>query len=159
MDDSEPLRRVKRLGDLATEPSVPVSTRVLVEEDGIVYIGTGHTSTEIAARIGWTQPNIWIPAHALSRMIRDHDIIHDHIAVASFILQHPTSVHVGREQDECYFIVHANIIRTMGLLNSRSTKFVDIVVQTRQASDGRRFLRLFHLSPATRNKGGRQLWP
>ncbi len=159
MEDTELLRRLERLTDLAIEPHVPVGTRVFVEEDGTIYTGVGQTRPEVAAHLGWTQPNVWLPLHAQRKMERDHDVILDHISVASFVLQNSVSVQVGHERDSYYFIVAASQVRELGLLSSRSTRFVDLVVQSRQASDGRKFLRLFHLSPATRNKGGRQLWP
>lgn len=159
MEDQEPLPRLRSLGELATTPSVPVGTQVFVEEDGIIYTGVGQRRPDIVLHLGWSQPNIWLPSHAQRKMERDHDVILDHVSVASFVLQNSVGVQVGQEQDTYYFIVGASPVRAMGLLTSRSTRFVDLVVQSRQASDGRRFLRLFHLSPATRNKGGRQLWP
>lgn len=147
------------LGELATEVSVPVGTRIFVEEDGIIYTSVGQTRPEIASRLGWTQPNIWLPSPALRDMRIYHEVIVDHINAAALALQNPFSVHEGRDEGQYYFFLYAELFREAGLLTSRSTRFIDAVVQLRETIDGSKLLRLFHLSPATRNKGGRQLWP
>ena len=147
------------LGELATEPRVPVGTRVFVEEDGIIYSSVGQTRPEIASYLGWKQPNIWLPSHAMRRIQTRHKVILSPVIAASMVLEDPLSIHVGYEPNHAYFICDATALRTVGTLTSQTTRWIDLVVESRQAFDGRRFLRTFHLSPATRNKGGKQLWP
>jgi hypothetical protein len=147
------------LGELAIEHPVPVGTRVFVQEDGIIYTGVGQTRIEIASRLGWTQPNIWIPEDAFQDISHEHDVYTSVSLAASSVLQHPLSVYKGRGPPFTSFVIEGDTLRDHGLLTSRSTQFVDAVVESRRSTGERMFLRLFHLSPATRNKGDMQLWP
>lgn len=132
---------------------------MFVEEDGRIYIGVGHTSRAIAARLGWAQGNIWLPDHELHRIATRHPVLPDTIAAAEAVLSNPLSVHDNpRKPDSVYFIVNADEMRNRGLLASRSAPYVDAVVELRRAGTSF-WLRMFHLSPAHRNKGGAKLWP
>lgn len=86
-------RQLRRLADLAAEPERPVGTRVRIEEDGFVYTSVGNTRPEIAARLNWTQPNVWLPDHALKRIRSKHPVINDPVLAGAALLRNPTSVH------------------------------------------------------------------
>lgn len=153
-------RRLTHLSDLAREPAIPVGSRVLVAEDGHIYISIGNTTPAIAARLGWTQANVWMPEHVLTGINWRHPVIIDPITSASRVLQAPLSVHEdprGRP-DHSYWIIPAQALRNEGLLASRSTRYVDAVVELRYVGESG-LLRIFHLSPRSRNQGGLQLWP
>ena len=157
--EHEPPRRVEHLHDLGTMDLVPVGTRVYVEEDGIAYIGVGSTTLIIAQHVGWTLSNVWIPDHVEMRIVVKHGVFPSIVAAAHAVLSDPISVHVhNRGQNFFYFFTEGERLRDEGLLTSRSTDFVDGVVELRHVSGGN-VLRLFHLAPTDRNKGGRQLWP
>lgn len=151
--------RLKRLHELVTEPRVPVGTRVYVEEDEREYIGVGHTTQEIAARLGWTQGNIWLPEREFRRIAMRHPVLPDPISAAEAIVSDPLSVHDNpRKVDSIYFNINADEMRHRNLLASQSAPYVDTVIELRRAGASI-WLRMFHLSPAHRNKGGIELWP
>lgn len=159
MDRTAEPQRVSRLRDLGLMGPVPVGTRVVVEEDEVIYTGVGITNPEIARRIGWSHANIWVPGHVLTRIAARPLPFVDTVSVASMIMQRPTSVHQGTRQfNHIYCIVDADVVRREGLLLSRSARYVDAVVELRHVSGGT-ILRLFHLSPRGKNQGGMQLWP
>lgn len=162
MDNDEltdDIREVAGLGNLADQTPIPPGTHVRVLEDGITYTSVGQTLPEIAARLSWTQGTIWMPDHVLRDIALDHPVIVDPIQVAQMLLQAPISVHIGRNSNQWYFLGSGPALRAANMLTSRSVPYVDAVVELRRTSLGSHMLRLFHLSPATRNKGGARLWP
>jgi hypothetical protein len=150
---------VKRLADLDTIRPLHMGTEVRVAEDGWRYFCIGHVQPEVAERVGWLHQNVWMPDHVVLGVRTKHDVLRDPVLTGSVILSKPSSVHVSlRSQSECYFIMNADRLRERELLASKSVELVDAVVELRQVSGGK-LLRLFHLAPTTRNRGGRQLWP
>lgn len=155
----EDIRRVAYLRDLGAMDLVAAGTQVMVEEDGVIHTSIGNTIPEIARRLGWFHANIWIPDHVVARIEARPLPFADTVLVASAVVQRPTSVHQGtRQPNHVYFIVDANVVRSEGLLLSRTARYVDAVVELRRVSGGT-ILRLFHLSPRDKNQGGMQLWP
>lgn len=148
------------LRDLGTMGLVPAGTQVQVAEDGFLYIAVGNTSPHIAQRLGWTQANIWMPEHVLRDIMGKRSwIIPDPVAAAALILAIPVTVRKDQRPDDAVrFIVEATELRRRGLLQSASTRYVDTLVELREAPGGN-LLRLFHLSPRGKNQGGEQLWP
>lgn len=157
--DDEEIPSFGRLSDLVTHPSVPVTTRVLIEEDRWIYICVGQARADIAASLGWKDENVWMPEHVL-RYVRDrHPAILDPVRAFSVVLQQASTVHEDlKDKNHRYFIIDARDLRAAGLLRSQTTRYVDAVVELRQVPGGR-VMRAFHLSPSKRNQGGRQLWP
>lgn len=152
-------RQVEHLRDLGTMEILPAGTRVLCTEDGIVYIHVGRVSQEIARKIAWPDSNIWMPDHALLQISLRHSELLDVVTVASLVVRQLESVHPGqRAAEHRYLIVDASAVRDQGLLRSTSARFVDAVVELRPVSGGS-ILRMFHLGPSHRNKGGPPLWP
>lgn len=159
MSDTEESESIPRLHQLGTMDRVPIGTRVYVEEDGFIYIGVGNTSSQMARRLGWTQANIWMPEHVESSILLKHRVFPNPVVSAQVVLTNPSSVHNDRRGPGfIYFFVTAERLREAELLTSRSTDFVDGVVELRHVSGGQ-VLRFFHLAPVDRNKGGRQIWP
>ncbi len=159
MDAGDEPLRVAWLRDLGTMDVVPVGTRMHVEEDGFIYTGVGQTTPEIIGHIGWKLANIWMPDHVETGILLKHGVFPDPVVAAQVIWTEPLSVHHDRRgQGFIYFLIAAGRLREAGLLTSRSTDFVDGVVESRHVSGGY-LLRFFHLAPVDRNKGGQQLWP
>ncbi|HET7037320.1 MAG TPA: hypothetical protein VFI42_16665 [Thermomicrobiaceae bacterium] len=151
-------RRLQRLAELATLPGVPVGTRVYVVENDLVYRSAGTTRPEIAARLSWTQANVWMPDDRIEAM-REKRVFPDPVVTANLLLRDPDSVHLSdRGPNMIYFLARGAKLRMAGALTSSSTRYVDLVVELRVAGPDL-WLRLFHLSPTGRNKGGRQVWP
>jgi hypothetical protein len=156
---SEELQHAALLRDLGAMERVPVGTRMHVEEDGFIYIGVGTIASDIARWIEWTHANVWMPEHALQRIQLQHTTLLDPIAVASFILMNPMSIHHdSRAHNYVYLIVGAGVLRDQGLVQSRRALYVDAVVELRHVNGGV-LPRLFHLSPRDQNMGGSRLWP
>lgn len=97
-------------------PAVAIGTRVFVEEDESVYISVGNTTAEIAARLGWTQENVWMPEHALKWNRTWHPVILDPPGTAALVLRHADSVHEDQKypQNAWYFLVDGDVLRTAG---------------------------------------------
>lgn len=149
-----------RLRDLGTIEAVQVGTRVAVEEHGILYIAVGNTTSQITQRLGWMQANVWMPEHILRAIVAKRGwIIVDPVAAASLVLANPVTVRNNeRPNNAVRFIADATELRRHHLLRSASTRYVDTLVELREVPDGN-LLRLFHLSPRSKNQGGEQLWP
>ncbi len=124
------------------------------------YYGCGTTAPEIAERLGWTQQNVWMREPERNYVLREHpNLFTDLDQAIAYVLGQPDSVHENpRGMGDFYFIVSGERLRAAGLLLSRRTRLIDAVVELRAVLDGS-FLRLFHVAPALRNNGGRQLWP
>lgn len=147
------------LRDLGTMDIVPVGTRVRVDEDGISYVGIGTSAPVIRHHLRWPLSNVWLPEHAELTIIEKHGVFPNVPAAAHHILTDPLSVHHdGRGPNFVYFFTAGDRMRAVGLLTSRSTSFVDGVVELRHVTGGT-VLRLFHLAPTDRNKGGQRVWP
>ncbi len=145
--------------ELGIAPTMPVGTWVEIEHSGQRFVSVGSTRPEIASRLGWTQGNVWLPEVAREYILASHPVFSDLMAVISLMLLEPDSVHQDPLMEGgTLFVVSARKLREAGLLMSRSAKFVDAVVELRVTGGGA-YLRLFHLSPASRNRGGEQLWP
>src|SRR5205823_2637534 len=132
---------------------------VVVSETGGVFVSVGQAEPQIATSVGWLPQNVWLPERELDRIRRKHQVFPDTIAAARMLLTRPTSAHRDRHlADAVYLVTSGELLRQAGLLTSRTTRFVDAVVDFRRAGAAG-YLRLFHLGPSNRNKGGAQLWP
>lgn len=151
--------KVESFANLGASPALAVGTHVLVEEDGWLYINTGQAPDDIEHALGWEHENIWMPQHVLRYISRHHPVISDPVLAMSAVLRQPLSVHQDlKAAHHRYLIADAELLRAKSLLASRSTRYVDAVVELRRIHGGR-ILRAFHLSPTKQNRGGRQLWP
>jgi hypothetical protein len=65
-----------------------------------------------------------------------HRVIRGRIATVVLVLENSSSVHQGRQLDECYFIVDAEIVRVDGLLESEPIRYVNAVVELYMALCG-----------------------
>lgn len=92
--------------------------------------------------------------------MREHpDLFTDADQAIAYILEHPDSVHENPgDTNQFYLIICGEALRTAGLLRSRRTRLLDVVVE-RHVVQGGSYWRLFHCAPTLRNRGGRQLWP
>ena len=159
MSSSDDTRHVERLSDLGALEHVPVGTRVFVHEDGNDYTCTGNIALHIANNLGIPAACVWIPDHASTRIIARHRVFRSVAMCAHVLLTEPASVHRdNRMQSSFYFFQPASILREQNLLSSRSATYIDGVVELRHVTGGH-LLRLFHLAPTDKNKGGEQLWP
>ncbi|MCA1670267.1 MAG: hypothetical protein LC793_23360 [Thermomicrobia bacterium] len=145
--------------ELRTLTAQPVGTTIFVEETREEMIAVGNVAPHIAARLQWTQPNIWLPGHARKYILGQHAIFPDVLAAVQLVLSAPSGIYVGQKRPNCVlFLADAAILRQQGLLSSNSAPYVDAIIE-RHVVMGGFYLRCFHLSPATRNKGGLRLWP
>ncbi len=153
------LLRLAAEADLGTAPIMPVGTRVEIEDTGRRFVGVGGIRREVISRLGWAPGNVWIPEPALNRMLSRRSVFPDLLAAVQVLLLSASSVHVDRELEQgAYFVIAGDLLRKKGLLTSQSAAFVDGVVESRQVPGGS-YLRLFHLGPTKRVKGGTQIWP
>lgn len=157
-DTGGAIQRLRRIVDLATEPELPVGTRVRVEEDEVVYTSVGTPAEQIEARLGWTQGNVWVPAHALEYMSERHPEIRNPIGAIAWILMNPGHVNEEPGKSEMRFLVDASDLREAGFLRARSVKLVDVIVELREVDDNV-VLRAFHISPTRQAPRGRRRWP
>jgi hypothetical protein len=149
------------LAELATAPPFEMGTRVLVHEDGCVYISVGNTRPEIRDRLGWTQGNVWMPDHVERRLSRVHPEIEQPVGVMALVLMNPLAVNLrtGREGvPEVRFLASSNGPRSAGYLQSQSIAHLDMLVELRPA-DHATHLRAFHLAPTKRFERRRLIWP
>lgn len=131
LSESQKLEHVSRLRELGTLHRVPV------KEDGFIYTGVGQTTLEILGQIGWSQANIWMPEHVEVNILLKHGVFPDPIVAAQGLLTGPLSVHHDRRGPGfTYFFIAAERLREAGLLTSRSTEFVDGVIELRHVSGG-----------------------
>jgi hypothetical protein len=150
---------IATLAELGARLHDPVGVRVFVEEDRTVYTSVGRTTDEIAWRIGWTQSSVWIPEHARQDMLEKHGVIRDPIVASSLVLLNPLGVWKRDGQPTCWlFFADSTMLREADLLGSRTTRYVDAIIEARPVKNGT-VLRLFHLSPRKKNYGSIQLWP
>jgi hypothetical protein len=145
--------------DLRTLAAQPVGTVVFVAETQERLIAVGGVAPRIAAKLQWPQRNVWMPEHARDFILGRHPIFPDVVAAAYVVLSAPIGVYLSdRSVDTVLVLGDAGILRQRGLLPSESAPYVDAIIQRRPVAGGF-YLRLYHLSPATRNKGGLRLWP
>lgn len=131
------MRRIAHQRELG-ETILPVGTPVYVDELREIFYSVGSTTPAISRRLGWTAGGVWMP---------------------EAVLNQPISVHEGRKDPaKRYFVVEGETLRALGLLASRSTRYIDAVVEWHQVPGGT-YLRLFHLSPRKWNRGGKRSWP
>lgn len=155
------MEELASLAELATAPPFEVGTRVLVHEDGYVYISVGNTRPEIRDRLGWTQGNVWMPDHVEGRLLVQHPEIQPSVDAMAHVLSHPIRVGLRRGkagEPSVQFIIGGDELRTLGYLRSRSTLYVDVLVELRQMQD-EVILRGYHISPMNRIPGRRPIWP
>ena len=77
----------------------------------------------------------------------------------ALVLRSPLSVHEAREAPHAYyFVCDGDTLRAAGLLYSKRTRLVDLVI-AHQVTAGGAYVRVVHCSPATKSFGGRPLWP
>ena len=154
------MEELASLAELATAPLVDVGTRVLVHEDGYVYISVGNTRPEIRDRLGWTQGNVWIPDHVESRLPVEHPEIVSPVQAMAFALMR--THHVGQEHraGELFtrFLVTGSAAHGAGYLASRSVALVDLLVELRNTR-GQVLLRGIHIAPTRHGPRGRHIWP
>lgn len=157
------MEELTSLAELATAPPFDVGTRVLVLEDGYVYISVGNTLPEIQARLGWTQGYVWMPDHVESRLLVQHPEIQPSVEAMAYVLSHPARVSLrqGNAGEPCVrFVTGGGELRALGYLRSRSTAFVDVLVlvELRQIDD-KVVLRGYHISSMNRIPDRTQIWP
>jgi hypothetical protein len=139
--------------------AVAIGTRFFVEEDAHLYIAVGNTTAEIAERLGWTQQNVWLPLLAGRYIEKNHPEFPDPLHAIQCVLAQPRAVYdVPGQPTQIQFFTTADSLRAVGLITSRSARFVDVLVEFRQVLGGR-YLRVFHLSPMRQPKKGRRRWP
>ncbi|HVX28846.1 MAG TPA: hypothetical protein VHA53_00095, partial [Nitrolancea sp.] len=129
--------RVATLAELGASTRQLAGTRVLVDEDGLIYTSVGGTTDEIADRLGWEQRHVWMPDHVLSTIRGRHTIFVDPIAAASVLFQRPNGVYSDlRGQHIRVFLATASLLRDRGLLTSKSTRYVDAILEERRVENG-----------------------
>lgn len=160
MSSTDNTQHVEYLRDLGALEHVPVGTRVLVHEDGIAYTCAGQVTARIAIHMGWPSSNVWIPEHVLADINSKRGwIVLAPLEVAYPAVSRPDSVWKDtRATNAASFLIEASIVRGLGLLASNSARYVDVIVELRQVPGGN-LLRLFHISPRTREQRGIRLWP
>ena len=140
-------------------PGLPVGTRVHMAEDGYVYVSAGTTRPEIAAWLGWTQANVWMPEHVERYLLRRHQEIRRPIEAGAYLLSHPDAVSEDpKNRALIRFLIDAHTMRSAGFIASRTMAFIDLLVELRRV-DGEVLLRAFHLAPATQGPRGTVRWP
>jgi hypothetical protein len=149
--------------ELGRLPPLPPGTVVeLLRPDGEVwrYYGLGSTRPEIAARLRWTQGNVWLRDLERRHILTTRSGLSDQLEEAiGSTLRQAQSVHENvRPPGGWYFLVSGASLLQAGLINSRRVRYLDLVVEERSVEGGS-YLRVVHFSPTTRNAGGRQLWP
>lgn len=160
-DDGQGVLELERLVELATTPRVVIGTRVLVREDGHVYISVGNTLPEITTRLGWTQGNVWMPDHVEWRLPIQHPEIESCVEAMAFVLSHPNTANLllgDAGEPSVRFVISGDELRDAGYLRSRRTRYVDLLVELRRV-EREIILRGYHLSPANFGAGRRQIWP
>jgi hypothetical protein len=150
---------ITREDDPRTLAAKPVGTVVSVAETQERLIAVGSIAPHIAAKLQWPRPNVWLPEHARSFILGRHPVFPDVIAAARSVLTAPLGVYLSdRRVNTVLILGDADLLRQRDLLPSKSAPFVDAIIERRSVAGGF-YLRLYHLSPATRNKGGLRLWP
>ncbi len=145
--------------ELRTLAAQPFGTVIYVEETRETLIAVGNVAPHIAARLHWAQQNIWLPEHARDYVLEHHEVFPDVLAAMQVVLSMPMGVYLAEKRANCVLVLaDASTLRQRGLLPSDSVPYVDAIIE-RHAVVGGFYLRCFHLSPATRNKGGLRLWP
>jgi hypothetical protein len=124
------------------------------------YYSVGAIRPDIAARLGWTQGNVWLRQPERDNILKTKAAAFANIDEAMrYVVTGPDSVHeLGGLSNAFYFVVSGAALRSAGILTSRSTHLIDAIIE-RRAVRGGAYLRLFHFSPRDRNMGGRQVWP
>lgn len=155
------IRRVAHEGELALVSPLAIGTPILVERTRRIHYSVGLPAPAISARLGWVATNIWLPDHARQNILRDHPVFPDLFAAIRILLEQPDSVRRNPTEPASLsfvFVAGAEMLRQSGLLSGQRSRYVDAIVEWRHVR-GRRYLRLFHLSPRRRAPGGAQLWP
>jgi hypothetical protein len=154
--------RIRSEAALGTLPPVaPGTVAELPQPDGTIwrYYGVGGTPPEIAARLGWTQANAWLREPERDRIIALHDVFPHLERAVAFVLANPTSVYAVRDAPtHARFVSPGFALRQAGLLASRTTRYVDAIIEPRTVEGGT-YLRAYHFAPASRDKGQVRLWP
>jgi hypothetical protein len=152
--------RVRHTAELTELPALAPGTSAFVEDDHYVYWSVGNLDAEVAKSIGWNHRNVWMPNHVYVDLLEARKAVFaSPIAVAAALLISPTGIYRDRRQTGgLYVIADGDYLRRQGLLRSRSTRYVDAVIESRHIQ-GFVLPRIFHLSPRKRNHGGEQLWP
>lgn len=155
--ESEVIRNVRELVRL---PALRVRTEVLVEEENLGYVCVGNFSLPVRQAIEWPYANVWMPLHVHTYLLQKRaDVFADIAHAAAGVLEDAVSVHRDRlPGNYLYVLTEARNLRGRGVLRSRTTRYVDAVIELRTIS-GVTIPRLFHLSPRDRNQGRKQLWP
>lgn len=145
--------------ELRTLTAQPVGTIIFVEETQEQLFAVGNVAPHIAARLQWTQQNIWLPERARTYVLEHHAIFPDVVAATQTVLSAPIGVYLSTSRSNRILVLAvADTLRERGLLPGKSAPYVDAIIE-RHAVVGGFYLRCFHLSSATRNKGGLRLWP
>jgi hypothetical protein len=147
------------LKDLATARAFSLGSQVLIATTQELFYCAGRTTPVIAAHLGWTQENVWLPESARQKMRAKHPEFRDPINAIQVVLSKPASVHnVPGVSDQVQFFAETGLLREAGNLTSRSVPTVDVLIELRPTGVGKLiYLRAFHLSPMRRAKGI-QLW-
>jgi len=99
--------------ELRTLAAQPVGTMVLVEETRETVIAVGSIAPHIAARLQWTQQNIWLPEHARDYILGQHAIFPSVLVAVQVVLSTPSGIYVGQKRPNCIlFLTDADFSRT-----------------------------------------------
>ena len=120
----------------------------------------GAPTAPVRTRLGLNQENVWLRESERSYILgKRPGLFSDIDRALAYILASPLSVHASHEDpDAFYFLAVGDALRAAGLLHSKRTRFVDLVIAW-QPTLGGAYVRVVHCSPATRNFGGLHLWP
>ena len=155
--------RVRREAVLGTLGTLDVGTAVeLPMPDGTsqVYYSVGTAAAPVAARLGWTQHNVWLRDAERRYILSQRGALFPDLERAiAHLLSHPQSVHEDKRWPRArYFVASGEALRRAKLMAGSAVALVDAAIETRLVRAGR-YLRVLHFSPTASNKGGKQLWP
>jgi hypothetical protein len=103
---------------------------VHILEDGVTYACVGALPDSFVTRLNWPTGNVWMPDHAITWVSMRHAVLNDPARCAGTVITNADSIHIDSNYpDYRYFILEADPLRSVGLLTSRSTRFVDAVVE------------------------------
>lgn len=154
--------RIQSEGDLATLNPLPVGTLVTFDHCGqlLHWWCIGQIPAAIRDALGWDTVNVWIAAPALRHMLHDEGarIFPTPFEALNYLLTYPDFIlRPPRLPGAAGFWVEADRLRTLGLLASKSTKWVDGIIEPRGVETGV-YLRIFHFGPRHRIGDGERLW-
>ena len=148
------------LGHLPALPPGALVERHAPGADISRYYSVGAPQAPVRARLGLNHANVWLRESERAYILSKRpNLFSDLERAIGLVLHSPLSVHRSNEDpDAYYFLCEGDTLRKAGLLHSRRTRFVDLVI-ARQSTAEDSYVRVIHCSPTTRNFGARRLWP